>query len=288
MKAKLLLFISFFFLSLQLWAQPVVAVADRDSILIGEKIQLHLKAFYDADQKPEWFNLDTIPHFEIMERSAIDSQKVDDNLILTQTLTLTSWDSGSWNIPPLRLPQGSSSAIRIYVGYTPFDVSQPYNDIHDIVDVKTPKTSSWYWYFLAVIILIALAMLLFPGKKEKEAGDAPDPGAYARAMKQLRELDRSGLAEQDVKEFYSKLVDIFRHYLQSGRRIYSFSRTTTDLAVKLQDLNLPQADYTALVQVLKQSDLVKFARYNPGKKEAETAFDVIHQTINTIEKGHAV
>lgn len=288
MKPKLFLFILVCLFTPAAFAQSVVAATDRDSILIGEKIELHLKAFFTADQKPEWFTLDTIPHFEIMQRSAIDTQKVEGDLVLTQTLTLTSWDSGSWNIPPLSLPQGSTKALFIYVGHTPFDVSQPYNDIHDIVDVKTPKTSNWYWYFLAVIILIALGLLLFPGNKEKKADDAPDPGAYARAMKQLRELDRSGLAENDVKEFYTQLVNIFRHYLQSGKRIYSFSRTTTDLAIKLQELNLPQHDYTALVQILRQSDLVKFARYQPDKKEAEVSYDIIHQSINTIEKGHAV
>lgn len=265
-------------------AQSVTATVDRTKILIGEKIQLQLKAFIPQNQPLQWFTIDSIPHFEIMQKMKLDTQMYQDNFILTQTLVLTSWDSGRWNIPPLRLGSQTTGAITIFVGHTPFDVSQPYNDIHDIIEVKTSRPSNWYWYFLGAILLITLIMLLFPGtKKEKEPQSELDPGAYQKAVKRLRQLNDSNLQATDVKAYYTELIDIFRWYVQARKGIVSFHRTTNDLAVQLQQLSLSKDDYTQLVQVLRMGDLVKYARYQPHRQENEESFEKIKRSIELIE-----
>ena len=79
------------------------------------------------------------------------------------------------------------------------------------------------------------------------------------------------------------MIRIFRDYLHRRRNIYSFSKTTDDLSLQMQKLNMDREHYADLVQTLRLSDLVKFARYQPANAENETSIDTIKQSIITIE-----
>jgi len=98
-----------------------------------------------------------------------------------------------------------------------------------------------------------------------------------------KELDRS-----DVKQFYSQLVFILRDYLHRRKGVYSHSKTTDDLSIQMKDLKLPNEFYHELLQILRLSDLVKYAKFQPGSADNQKAFDVIVQTIKDIERGNAV
>jgi hypothetical protein len=290
MKKQVVLFTVALLCSLAVKAQPVSATPDRKTILIGEKIKLYLKGFYPENQSPVWFSIDTIPHFEIMEKSKIDTQHYQQNIILTQTYILTSWDSGRWDLPAFHLPIGRTVPVAINVAYTPFDVSKPYNDIHDVRDVKATRASNWYWYFLGAILLIALLLLIFPpGKKEDKPTEVLDENAYKKAMKELVKIKKSNVAEENVKEYYTEIVKVFRWYVHARKGIQSFSKTTDDLAIQLQQLNIPQDQFKDLLQVLKLSDLVKYAKYQPANRDNDLAFEEIAESITMIEeKRHVV
>lgn len=271
------------------FSQRLSAVTDTNKILIGEKIQLVLKAVIPKNEKPLWFTIDTIPHFEILDKSKIETQPNENNLVLTQTLTLTSWDSGKWQIPSFKLFNTTTKPITVFVAYTPFDVSKPYNDIKDIADVKKPEHETWYWYVIGAAILIVLFLLFFPaGKKQPRPVSEIDLNAYKKAMQQLEKIRSSNLAEKNVKEYYSQLVGVFRWYVQARKGIQSVSRTTDTLIIQLQQLNLPQDQYSHLLQVLRLSDFVKFAKFEPAAKENDEAFNTIKQSIIVIENSDAV
>src|SRR5687768_11312215 len=81
----------------------VAASVDKNSIVVGEQAQLKLEAFFPSANQPSFFAIDSFPHFEILGQSKIDTLKTEGGVQLSQTLTLTSWDSGAWSIPPLAL-----------------------------------------------------------------------------------------------------------------------------------------------------------------------------------------
>lgn len=282
-----LLLVMMVFGSLQ--AQTLSATADKQQILIGEQLQLHIKATLPQNVPFTWLSIDTIPHFEIMERSKVDTTVNNNQLTLTQTLTLTSWDSGKWNIPPLNFEGGRSAPISVKVNWDlPFNPKQPYHDIKDIRDVKVEEPSNWYWYFLLAIILIALFLLFF-SEKEKKENDKPvlDANAYQKALKQLDDLD-DGRKDIETKQLYTKMLHIFRWYLQTGKGIQSYSKTTDDLSIKLKELNMPSGQFNELLQTLRLADLVKFAKYKPAESETKSALQNIRNSIITIEKRNAV
>src|SRR4051794_9810851 len=133
-----ILFIFFLFLSYTAPAQKVAAMADKNKILIGEQIQLQVFGEFNAGSEFAWFTADTITHFEILERSKIDTVENAGTVTIKQTLTITSWDSGRWDFPPLLIGAARTAPIKIDVGYSPMDPKKPYNDIKDIIAVKKP------------------------------------------------------------------------------------------------------------------------------------------------------
>ena len=255
------------------------AIADRDRILIGERLQLTVRGLM-LPGRSEWPPFDTIPHFEIMERSKIDTVKAISGTILQQTLTLTSWDSGRWTIAPIRLSGGRTNPVTIEVAYTPMEPDQPYHDIKDVLKVQKPIASNWQWYLLLLAFLLILFLLFFPRNKEKRVKPEPVEDVYNNTLKRLAALQPSG----EPKQFYTELVHLFRYYLEKRKNISSLSKTTDDLSVQLRGLHLPTEQYTELVQVLRGSDMVKYARYEPQVFENEKALEVIRKNIQTIEQ----
>ena len=48
---------------------------DRDNILIGEPIALTVEAYMPLGSNIVWFNSDTIPHFDITQKSGVDTSQ---------------------------------------------------------------------------------------------------------------------------------------------------------------------------------------------------------------------
>lgn len=283
------LFFALCFLLFANWlpAQVINLSYDKQRILLGEQIGVTVKAFVDKGTTLDNFPLDTIPHLEILKKSKIDTTAVGNTLQLSQTMIVTSWDSGRWQVPTVIAGGSLSKPVYIDVAFTsPWNPAQPYHDVKGIVPVKNPGKSTWWWYLVGLAVLVALFLLFFPeGKKDK--GDMElDRSAYKKAMQQLEKLEREQPTDQ--KQFYTELINIFRTYLKGAKGIQSFSKTTGDLSVQLQSQKLPAAEYNNLVQTLRLSDLVKFAAYRPAGNLDKDAFNTIKQSITTLEHGHAV
>jgi len=280
-----LVFISF--ISFSVTAQKVTASADKQKILIGEQFRLRLQANFDKNEPLDFFDIDSIPRFEILDRSEIDTSNFNDGVALIQNLTMTSWDSGKIQIEPFVLGRYQTKPLMIDVAYSPhpFDTTKPYHDIHDILEVKRPIESTWYWYLIGLLLLILLFLLFFPKGKPRAKGEfISDEGAYKRALKKLDALQKK--TDTDGKTFYTELIHVFREYLHKRKNIYSFSKTTEDLSHQIEKLNMDKDQYQQLVQTLVLSDFVKYAKYQSSLEERRNAIESIKESIVAIENAH--
>jgi LPXTG-motif cell wall-anchored protein len=273
-------------------AQTASATVTNQKVLLGEPFLLKLTATVPNGTSLTWFE-DSIPHFEITQRSKVDSQLNGNQMILQQVLTLISFDSGRWNIPAITLGKAKTKPLPIDVVFTsPFDPNQPYHEIKDIIDVPKTGDSKWYWILIGLLLLVILFALFFPKGKKKPV---PVPQRIIRedpfdvAVDRLKTLKASGLEATEPKRYYSELVDILREYLFHKKNIHSFSKTTDDLAIQMSKLDMEKEAYQRLLQVLRLSDGVKFARFQPEVTESREALHVVHQSILSIEDlDHAV
>src|SRR5213075_2871129 len=138
---KIFLVISILFCSFISNSQDKLAVkaaVDKSQVVIGEQIHFTLEAHFPSHEPIRFFAIDTIPHFEILQRQKIDTSDNDGTIELKQSFTITSFDSGHWVIPAFELTADKpiyTDTIPMDVGFSPFDPKQDYNDIKDVIDV---------------------------------------------------------------------------------------------------------------------------------------------------------
>lgn len=276
--------------SLSLEAQDkttVSATVDRSRILIGEPIRLRLEADIPDNQPIRFFQLDSIPHFEFLSKDNIDTSNTSDGTVLSQIIQITSFDSGHWVIPSFAIGNITTDTIPIDVDFSPspFNADQPYHDIKDIIEVtpeEEKKKPRWWYIIIGVVGLLALVILLLRKKKKPVvvvAAPVQDPYQIA-----LESLDKLRGEKLDSKQYYSKLVDIFRIYVSSKKGIHSLQKTTDDLVNQLKGLEMSKELFAQLSQALRISDFVKFAKYVPTGEDDNNSFEIIKRSIDHIEQ----
>jgi hypothetical protein len=267
------------------------ASVNRDQILIGEPIKLTFEVRIPMGQSVTWFNLDTIPHFEIIEAGKTDTNDNIDGKQYHQELTITSFDSGTMVIPPLLLKvEGKSYAtdsIPIEVAYTKDDLSKDYRDIKDIVDVPKPAWMAYIPWIIGVVTLIAAGIIVYLLKKPKKAAPPPPPpqpklGAYEEALLALEELRKQGLQNGEVKTYYSRLNDILRVFMFRKLKVATLEKTNEELIAQLRQMPMDKESFNQLAHALQIADFVKFARYQPDATDNEKNFAVIQSAIKTL------
>jgi hypothetical protein len=113
------------------------------------------------------------------------------------------------------------------------------------------------------------------------AAPAISTNPFQEAIQQLEQLQRD---KPDVKQYHSKLTDIFRLYIFRKKGILSLQKTTDDLVLQLKNLNLDKQQFDKLSQSLRLSDFVKFAKYLPSEDDNRNCYEETKKAIVTIEK----
>ena len=288
-----LLFLGIAFLGNAQEKTTVRASVDKSSILIGEHINLVLEADIPENDPIGFFAVDSITHFEFLQKGKIDTTNTNKGTILKQLFRITSFDSGQWVIPSYHMPQSEdlkTDSIIINVGYLPMDTTKDYNDIKEIIEVNAKKKMDWTWYYVGggVLLVLLLIYLLTRKKKKKpaqatEAQKIIDP--YTEAIRQLEILQEENLlAKDETKLYYSRLTDIFRVYVEKRKNIHSLQQTTDDLVYQLKNIHLDKEQYDQLAGALRLVDFVKFAKYIPTDADHANVYDTIKKTIEQIER----
>ncbi len=157
------------------------------------------------------------------------------------------------------------------------------NDIRplkDVLDIKGAFPGLW----IIILILIALAIVAFIYfKKKKNVEEKPaliqkSPEDAARdAMRLLLEMKliEKGL----IKEYYIRLSDIIRAYMENRYKISAMDRTTWELYQEMRSKRIERMHVNKINDFLEDSDMVKFAKYTPGEKEIEDAYKKAEEII---------
>jgi hypothetical protein len=281
--------ILFFFLTTAV-AHPqqttVKASVDRNKILVGEQIRLTLQADIPENELIRFFTIDTIPHFDIVDRSKADTSNTRTGTFIRQTLLITSFDSGHWVIPPLVLGDKiETDSIPVDVGFSEFDPNKDYHDIRDIIEVESdqPDRRPWLWYAISGAALVLAALVYWLTRKKKPV--KPTPVATVNPFEEaMKELETLRTKRPGQKEYYSRLVEVFRVYIYRKKGIHSLQQTTDDLVLQLKGVVAPGRDFERLSEALRLTDLVKFAKYSPAAEEDQSTFDVVRGAIQQIEQ----
>ncbi|MFI5154538.1 MAG: hypothetical protein ACHQEM_00040 [Chitinophagales bacterium] len=269
------------------------ASVDRNSILIGEPIQFSLEVHAPLGTEFNWFRLDSIPHFEIIDKGNLDSVVSGEQKIFHQKLVITSFDSGSLHIPQLMLEAGgrkqATDSIAVEVGYSSFDPKKDYHDIKDIINIENPYVKYLIWIISGMSLFSIAASVYFLRKSvpitQAKAEILSKLSPYDEAMKSLEVLKMENLPEQgQVKLYYTRLNDILRLFVLRKLQMSSLEKTNEEIIIQLRQLNISQNKFYQLSSALRMSDFVKFAKYLPDRISNEQNFDIIESSVNLLNK----
>ncbi len=298
-------------------AQNVTVSAQMDStmIFIGGQIDLKIQMSQPQDVQLNFPLLtDTITkNIEIVRASQIDTLSSDNQrLLLEQTYRITSFDSGLHYVPPIVFEQASEQLGKIVqTNHMSLMVVNPFDEVDPqkgITDIKTPMQTPFHLSELYKYLPWVLGIILFSGimtliamkyfgrnipvkifKKEK-----PKIPPHVTAIEELDKLKAEKLWQRDmVKEYYSKMTDTLRHYVEERFKIHAMEKTTDEIMDAFKTIEGADAkSLDNLNQILRTSDLVKFAKHEPFPDENDlsmiNSYFFINQTkieeIKTLEE----
>ncbi|MGN7719340.1 hypothetical protein [Chitinophaga sp. 22620] len=280
----------------------VTAVPDTTSIRIGEPVKIGITArvvirsLKGANIKVVFPNLpDSVNHIEVVERSPLDTTgSTPDEKFWKQTLTVTSFDSGRWELPPMKFEVFSVSdgsydsvftdPIFIDVNTVAVDTTKAFKPI------KPLRSVAWnildYWpYLLPLLLVVALVVLYFAYWRKRRPKAAPAPAKplktpYETAMEQLQRLEKEKPWNNDVKLYYTQLTDVLRHYFEQQFHIAALEQTSAELLQNIKPVTVLNQQRDKLQHILTLADLAKFAKMQPAPHEHE---DCLQKAIAVVE-----
>ncbi len=268
----------------QLNAQiSVSASLERDSIWLGDHIKMILVAEYPAGTVLAFPQLkDSLGNgVEVLSRSVRDSSKMANGLLqLRQSYLITAYDSGPHPIHPFlfalqtKTPADTirSNALTLFVKVPNVDLKKGFADIKKPYGAPVTFKEIAPW-ILGIILLATIVFLIVYAINRRRKNiplfslpAKPKLPPHVVALSELDKLKEEQLWQHDkVKDYYTRLTDIIRVYLEERYEVPAMEQTTYEILsqFKGESSQIKGKLYSGLQRTLDTSDLVKFAKYTP-------------------------
>lgn len=264
---------------------------------IGAEFKLTIKTSVDTLSKVVFPNLKNFGALEVIQSYPVDTVKNNDRYELIKKYGLAQFDSGRYVIPSVKVLINNKAyqteSIAVEVANVQVDTLK--QKMYDIKDIQpAPDTiGNWWKYLLAVLLILGIGagiywFLKHRQKKqiEKEVYKTP----IEKATSLLNNLEKKELWQKgEIKEYYSELTDIARNYIEEAIEIPAMESTTSELIAGLRaasvkkKMTVSQEIIGNLERVLRQADLVKFAKSKPLEFEITEDRNKIQKAILTLD-----
>ena len=236
---------------------------------------------------------------EVIGRSEVKEQPIDNSsdILLTQLLTLASFDTGYVEIPSIGINYYKSSKdTSVYTSYTDYmyiyvepasiDTTMAYKPIKMPIkqNITFKETVPYFGGGIILAGLILLIIYIIKRSKNKEVVEEEDTKpqipAIITAREKLAQLSTANLWQSGkYKDYYTDLTDIAREYLEGQFDIDAIEMTSDEILEEVRKIQLDNIIFNKLQNTLTTADLVKFAKATPSPAENENAFNDITSFI---------
>lgn len=287
-------FISLLVLALftqQGYGQEVRASIDRDSLLIGEQIELQLSASADPEALILFPEGQTFYPLEVVNESAIDTLSKRPQLSLRKTYKITQFDAGDYLIARQQITINrnpyTTEAIPVRINDVVVDTTA--QGLYDIKPLgqKVPEPKS-YWPYIFFAALVASGLYVyFKRSREKKRVISP----FEEAISSIDRLKQIELIES--ASIYYSATSIFKTYLHRRLSLSTEQRTSKELIDLLDSFGKNEPYYqqtkeqqTGLKELLNRAELYKFAKQSVTDEQRSADLLLISQTIAAYEQGY--
>ncbi len=277
--------------------KQVLTSIDTTKNKIGAEFKLTFKTSVDTASKVVFPNLRNFGTLEVIQSYPIDTIKKNDRYELIKKYGLTQFDSGRYTIPSVKILINNkaflSDSLKVEVADVKVDtLKQKMYDIKDII--STNESSDWWKYLLGLALIVGLGALgywYFKKRQKEKIEQEIYKTPIEKATTLLNNLEKKELWQHgEVKEYYSELTNIVRNYIEEAIEIPAMESTTSELieglkvASQKKKMKLSKETIDNLFVVLKQADLVKFAKSKPMDFEITEDRKKIERAIVTLDK----
>ena len=277
----------------------VRAEIDSASLLIGNQANLRFIVSQPADKFVQFpFFADTISTgVEIIERKNPDTVKLADNRIeIKQDYIVAVFDSGLYVISPAKFVLGNDTFMSNTLTLTgisiPVDtVSMEFRDIKPIMKLPFDWRAFFTYSAFGLLILLILAAIVYvlirfwKKKPILPTNETPIIPAHITALQELDRIKAEKLWQHSrEKEFHTQLTDVLRTYIEKRFGINAMEMTSDEILGYLYGNKEAEPVLSNLKQILKNADLVKFAKQkmlpNENDLSIENSYVFVNQTID--------
>lgn len=270
----------------------LTARLEPDSIQIGDRFDLVLDVDRDLVQVVEFpsFTPPAQSGLEIVESHPVDTLQRDGrHLSLRKRYTLAAFEEGNLNLGKgqvLYLDKNIVDTLRaedsLHLHVATFQIDSTSQSIYDI---KVQRTLPFLydeiggyvrWGILGLLLLVGVFFLVRYllaryGKGFRDIfRSAPPQPPHVVAIRELETLHNQKLWQSGRhKQYYSTLVDILRTYIAGRYGFGAMEMTSDEIIEAIRSYELPQKCVMNLIAILRDADLVKFAKAQPEGEQNE-------------------
>ncbi|HHT9144949.1 MAG: hypothetical protein Q7J76_00270 [Candidatus Brocadiaceae bacterium] len=290
----------------------VAAHVDKNEVTIGDKIKFGIQVKYKGDitiQFPEVG--EQIGVFTIKETglAGTPEREKDGYLVVEREYVLSSYEIGRQTVPSLKIKykgrQGDGEVATNEVTVDIKGVLKEGEISGDIKDILPPVDVPTSFKRLIVWISVGLGALLLSGViyglvyKLKKRSKIREQQFIRRTPQEIAYGLLERLSKEDligkglVKEYYYRITNILRHYIEDRFGLLAPERTTEEFLTEMAHTNKLDDIHKILIrEFLERCDMVKYAKYGPSNFEIKETYDAakrfIDETIERLEEKEVV
>lgn len=272
-----------------------------DTIAVGQPFDYQLSLTINKDYIVEW------KQFEDTLSKSIDVISVDDvkttpmknsdNVIMTQNLKLTSFDTGYVYVPEIAITYSKSlqdsirhtlhtNEIELYVTTVAVDTTQAFRPIKGVIRQNITAKEIFPWATIVIVIVGVVFLVIYLKKHRKPTEKIviekkkPTIPAIVTARAKLADVkNNESWNSSDIKAYYTDITDIAREYLEGQFDIDAVEMTTDEIMKAVNALSLSNITKSKLQDTLITADFVKFAKANPTVEQNKQSFSDINSFV---------
>ena len=283
-------------------APKISGTVEPDSIGIGDRFLYTIEVERDLMQEVYFPDFkQSVEHYEMIENRPVDTlSREGRRLKLRKSYLMAAFQEGIHNVLPevMYLDKNIIDTLRgedtLRLMVTTFQIDSTSHTIFDIKPQRTLKFKfgeiSGYvtWTIIAIIILVLLFLvakriLAHYGKSFSDIfKPAPPLPPHEIALRDLKKLHSERLWQEDKhKLYYSGLTDILRAYIAGQFGVGALEMTSDEIIEAMRGVEIPQKQKMDLTELLRDADLVKFAKAMPEAEANEAAYTM---ALNFVEQ----
>ncbi|MCD6326586.1 hypothetical protein J7M28_03385 [bacterium] len=272
------------------------ASVDKKSVKLGEQFDLTLQIVHDKGYKAHPPSAgETLGDFHVVKSTRKEATLPDGRETITYEYTLAGFRLHRATIAsievPFEDPTGRSGLLEteplgITMAGTAPEEATDIKDIRDLVPIEA-RMALWLKILIglaAVLVAFFIARFLMakrkPAEEPLETIELPASEVALAAIKRLVESDL--LFEGKHKEFYFALSEIMRKFITRRLKFPADDMTMTEIEYQMRGNPISGDFARTTLEVLRFSDLAKFAKLIPSDDETDK---IIEKSRNAIELG---